>query len=248
LKVYETGAKVLESIPESVSAHTNVDFSALPRILASCDGIVRDESSGSLLVQALALPATASNKCLSIPLAAGEIKKVVEAKHRFPFVLSQSGAGFTYMGKSRKPQEQISCEQFAQCQLQMLVFDVSMCDLISFSLGGSRIFHLQRDDRWLAIALEILAHMNARYIQQAQQPQPDALMTEKSYLHKSYITATKTAMHRLARHPVSEVRSAVHHPALSPYFLNMEPPADERRVRVGERCSPLHCIHSAVAE
>ena len=150
-------------------------------------------------------------------------------------MLSQSGAGqFTYMGKSRRPQAQISCEQFAQCQLQMLVIDVSMCDLISYSLGGSKIFHLQRDDRWLAVALEVLAHMNARYIQQPQQPLPDALMTQKSSLHKSLISETKTAMQRLARHPVSEVRSAVHHAALWPYFLDMTAPEDERRVCGGE--------------
>ena len=57
--MYEIGAKVLESIPESVRAHTNVDFSTLPRILASCDGIVRDVSSGRLIVRALAQSAKA---------------------------------------------------------------------------------------------------------------------------------------------------------------------------------------------
>jgi len=64
--VYEIGAKVLESIPESVRAHTNVDFSALPRILASCDGIVKDGSSGRLVVRAVLLPSRATIEWLSI--------------------------------------------------------------------------------------------------------------------------------------------------------------------------------------
>ena len=50
------GAKVLESIPESVHAHTNVDFSALPRILVACDGIVKDGSLGRHIVRAVLSP------------------------------------------------------------------------------------------------------------------------------------------------------------------------------------------------
>ena len=46
-RVYEVGAKVLDLIPDAVKAHTLIDFSSLPRIMASCDALVKDEGSGS---------------------------------------------------------------------------------------------------------------------------------------------------------------------------------------------------------
>lgn len=46
MKVYETGARVLESVPDKVQTHTTVQFAALPRILASCDALVKDQSTG----------------------------------------------------------------------------------------------------------------------------------------------------------------------------------------------------------
>ena len=60
--MYVTGAGVLESIPDSVRAHTNVEFSALPRILASCDGIVTDSSTGKAAIVAVSLPAQDTTK------------------------------------------------------------------------------------------------------------------------------------------------------------------------------------------
>lgn len=44
--MHEVGATVLKSIPEAVAAHTLVDFGSLPRIMASCDAVVKDEASG----------------------------------------------------------------------------------------------------------------------------------------------------------------------------------------------------------
>lgn len=157
-------------------------------------------------------------------------------------MLPQTGHGqFVFMGKSRKPQTQVTCEQYAQCQLQMLVADVDSCDLISYSLDFSTIFHISRDDRWLAIALEILAHMNTKYIQIGKQPTADALMTDKPHLHKSFMSTTRAAMHRLARQPTSEVKSAVNLETMQPYFLDGEAGDDERRLHVGAPTCP--CLH-----
>lgn len=162
--------------------------------------------------------------------------RIIEAKHRFPFVMPQSGVGqFTYMGRSRGPQAQINCEQFAQCQLQMLVMDVDACDLISYSLGSSKIFRIRRDDKWLAMALEILAHVNGTYMGPGVQPKPDALMDDKAALYKSFMAATKSAMHRLAQQPAQEVKSAVKQDAMQPYFLDGVAPEDESRQYVGKQ-------------
>ena len=151
--MYEVGAKVLDLIPDAVKAHTLIEFSSLPRIMASCDALVNDEGSGRI-------PASSSVcgccHCLHCPAYqrflchAGAVVRIMEAKHRFPFLMPKSGAGhFTYMGRSRGPQSQVSCEQSAQCQLQMLVVDVDTCDLITYSLGSSKIFRIRRNNECL---------------------------------------------------------------------------------------------------
>jgi len=141
---------------------------------------------------------------------------------------------FTYMGRSRGPQAQITCEQFAQCQLQMLVMDVETCDLISYSLGSSKIFSIRRDNKWLAMALEILAHVESTYMRLGVQPKPDALMHDKAALYKSFMAAMKGAMHRLAQQPALEVKSSVNEAAMQPYFLDGVAPQDDRRRHVGK--------------
>lgn len=153
--------------------------------------------------------------------------------------MHQSGDGrFTYMGRRREPQKHISCEQFAQCQLQMLVMDVETCDLISYSLGKSRIFCIRRENRWLSMALEVLAHVNITYMQPGVQPKPDALMDDKAALYRNFMAATKSAMHRLAQQTTLLVDSAVNQAAMEPRFLDAAAPEDERRQRVGKH---KHC-------
>ena len=254
-RVYEVGAKVLDSIPEAVQVHTLVGFGSLPRIMASCDALVKDEGSGGALhsphddSSCHCLHCTAHQHLLC---HAGSILRIIEAKHRFPFVMPQSSAGlFTYMGRSRGPQGQVSCEQFAQCQLQMLVMDVDTCDLISYSLGSSKIFRIRRDNKWLAMALEILAHMSSTYMQPGKQPKADALMDDKAALHKSFVATTKATMHRLARQPVLDVKSTVNQAAMQPYFLDGVAPHDKNRQSVGEeKHSPgtVPCCHKIVRE
>ena len=165
--------------------------------------------------------------------------------------MPQSGFGqFTYMSRLRGPQAQVSCEQFAQCQLQMLVLDVDICDLILYSLGSSNVFRIRRDNKWLAMALEILAHINSTYIQPGKQPKADALMDDKAALHKSFMATTKAAMHRLARQPALEVKSSLNQAALQPCFLDGAAPQDKSRQYVGKHeHSPgmVPCCHRSTA-
>ena len=42
---YEVGAKVLDSIPDAVNAHTRVDSGSMPRIIASGIALVKDKDS-----------------------------------------------------------------------------------------------------------------------------------------------------------------------------------------------------------
>ena len=69
-----------------------------------------------------------------------------------------------YLGRSATPQQRVICEQLAQCRFQMLAMDARECNLISFSLGSSRIFTLRRDAAWLQLALQRLQHMRTAYI------------------------------------------------------------------------------------
>lgn len=59
--VHEVGAKVLSFIPDAVTAHTNVDFQSLPRIMASCDALVKAEASGDKLYPSLVM--TSATAC-----------------------------------------------------------------------------------------------------------------------------------------------------------------------------------------
>ena len=80
------------------------DVHQLPKILASCDAVIRESTNAQATL-------------------------IVEAKHRFPFV--ESKGVFTFMGRRRLPLKDMSAEYFAQCQLQMPVLNVMRCDLIS---------------------------------------------------------------------------------------------------------------------
>ena len=185
---------MLDSIPEAVQVHTLVAFGSLPRIMASRDALVKDEGLGGTLHSPYddgschCLHCTAHQPLLC---HAGSMMRIIEAKHRFPFMMPQSSAGhFTYMGRLRGPQGQVGCKQFAQCQLQMLVVYVDTCDLISYNLGSNKIFRICRDNKWLAMALEILAHMKSTYKQPGRQPKADALMDDKAALLKSFVAIT----------------------------------------------------------
>ena len=205
--MYEIGGTVLGDLPASV---TSEQVSQLPCMIASCDAVIRDNS--------------------------GRTVKIVEAKHRTPFVAAHRGDGrFVYLWDSAKPQREITCEQLAQCQFQMLVMDVTECDFISFSLGSSRIFILQREDAWLRLALQRLQHMQTAYISKGAPPPPDALKHDLPELHKEFLEATGDAMQRVAMQQHKDVLSAVNRAALSRPFLDDLRNDDTRKAAVGKK-------------
>ena len=205
--MHEIGGVVLGDLPAGIATEQALQ---LPRVIASCDAVIRD-SSGSAI-------------------------KIVEAKHRTPFVPTHQGSGtLVYLGRSAAPQQRVTCEQLAQCQFQMLVMDVRECDLISFSLGSSRIFTLQRDDAWLQLALQRLQHMQTAYISQGNSPPPDALKHDLPEIHRMFVAATVEAMERIRQQQHEDVTSAVQRAAMSLPFLDNLCKDDDRRVAVGKR-------------
>lgn len=216
LKMYEIGATVLSSIPAEVQQCNAPPLDSLPRIMASCDAVIKNSTTGKAI-------------------------RLVEAKHRFPFAPPAGKQGmFTFLGRTRGPQKQISYEQFAQCQLQMMVMDIDRCDLISYSLGSSRIFHLQRDNAWLALALQILQHMHITYMLPGEQPKEDALMHDKPQLYHSFLSATIASMQKINRQPHTDVESALDRSEMSSVFLDNAAQNDDRRHAIGKR--PEYCL------
>ena len=204
--MYEIGAVVLSSIPPAVAGGQLLQ---LPRIMASCDAVIRDGNTGSAV-------------------------RIVEAKHRCPFAPpSNRRLGFTFLGRRKGTQLQTTCEQFAQCQFQMLVLDVAECDLVSYSLGGSRIFRLRQDNRWLLLALQLLQHMQSVYISQGKPPPEDALMHDLPSVYDSFLAATQAGMDKIGRQHHADVPSAVQRSAMYPYFLDDISNDDTRKVAVG---------------
>lgn len=172
----------LPAIPKAVAKHAPIDMRELPKILASCDAII----SNAGITQA---------------------QMIVEAKHRFPFAGSRGI--FTFMGKRRMPIKEVSVEYFTQCQLQMLDLDVERCDLISYSLGLSRIFHLRRDDLWCSLALRLLRELHSQQITTKKVPSAEFYQGAVRHLHDALVQQTVRSMQELTEQRVTEVKSAV---------------------------------------
>lgn len=197
-------------------------LSALPMIMASCDGIVYDSSSGAAI-------------------------KAVEAKHRCPFVPSSANS-FQFRGSAAGALEDIPVDYFCQCQLQMLVQDLTQCDLVSYSLAGSRVFTIPRDDTWLALALQLLAHLQEKYICTQQIPAADILSIEAPQLFRRFMEQTKLALLTSQGRPGIEVPSSISTTA-SDIFLDGMPENDPRKQEAGEkRAQQNMCMHACMHE
>lgn len=97
----------------------------------------------------------------------------------------------------------------------MLVIGVRERDLISFSLGSSRIFTLQWDDAWLQLSLQRLQHMQTAYISQGNPPHPDALKHNLLEINTIFVVATVEAMQRISKQRHEDVQSAAQRAAIS---------------------------------
>ncbi len=199
--MHETGAVVLSSIPAEVAQLASVDMAKLPRIIASPDAIVRDS-------------------------ATGEAHQIVEAKHRFLFV--EAEGLFTFMGKRRQPMKEISVEYFAQCQVQMLVTGVKRCDLVSYSTGGCKIFHIGRDDEWCSLALLLLQELQSQHISTKLPLTPAFYLDAVRVLHGRLLPQTIKSMRALSEQLVTEAPSAFN-AAAKERFLDDMPEEDPRK-------------------
>lgn len=201
LKMYEIGAVKLTAIPTAVAQYAPEDVHQLPKILASCDAVIKDSTSA-------------------------QVTLIVEAKHRFPFV--ESKGVFTFMRRRRLPMKDMSVEYFSQCQLQMLVLDVMRCDLISYSLSGSTIFHLRRNDRWCGLALQLLRDLHTKHISTGEPPTTAFYRGSVRQLHDGLVQQTVKSMQELLRQRVTEARSVIN-PRATDRFLDDKPEADPRK-------------------
>ena len=200
-KLHEIGAVALTAIPEAVAKHAPIDMRELHRILASCDAIINDAGID-------------------------QAQMIVEAKHRFPF--AESRGIFTFMGKRRMPLKEVSVEYFTQCQLQMLVLDVGRCDLISYSLGLSRNFHLRRDNLWCSLALRLLRELHRQQISTKKVPSAAFYQGPVRHLHDALVQQTVRSMQELTEQRVTEVKSAVNLQARD-RFLDDQADTDPRK-------------------
>lgn len=193
---------VLDTIPDSVAQHAAIEMAKLPRIMASCDGIIKDSESGQAVL-------------------------LVEAKHRFPYVQTKDGL-FTFMGKKRRPIDAVSVEYYAQCQLQMLVTGLQRCDLLSYSVGTSTIFHIARDDEWCSLALQILQHMQTQHISTRRQLTSAFYESSVHELYDKLLQRTISRMQMLQRQRHTEAASKINVRA-SDRFLDNMPDTDRRK-------------------
>lgn len=208
---------MLSAIPNGVAQHAEIDVEKLPRIMASCDGIIRD----SITRQA---------------------ELLVEGKHRFPFVQGRDGL-FTFMGRKRKPMAEVSVEYYAQCQLQLLVTGLQRCDLLSYSIGSSTIFHIARDDEWCSLALQVLQEMQSQHISTRRQPTSASFETHMPDLHHKLLRRTITSMQALQRQRHTEAQSKVNGQKRDRFLDNM--PDTDRRKQTRKLLSflILHLFH-----
>jgi hypothetical protein len=185
--MHEIGAVVLDKIPASIAAAAKVELKNLPRLMVSCDAVVRDSA------------AACSSGTPQRPAF------LVEAKHRFPF--RPAVEGFVFMGAAALPHTAITVEHFVQCQLQMLVLDTNRCDLISYSRGTSTIFHVERDDEWCASALEMLQHMHINHILSGTEPPRNVYEVHVPGLYSRFMQRTVHVMQLQQKRPTASVPS-----------------------------------------
>ena len=200
--VEEIGAVLLTRIPAAVTSAGAPELAALPRILASCDGVVRAADGAAWLV---------------------------EAKHRTPFAPpAKQRKELTFLGRRCKPQPAVTVNQYVQTQLQMLVMDMQRCDLISYSLGTSTIFRIQRGDRWCSVALQLLALLERLYLKLGRAPPPNVFTSVAAALHAELLQRTMAGMAELAAQRTIHVVSRLSaNPG--PPFLDHLPDSDNRK-------------------
>lgn len=104
--------------------------------------------------------------------------------------------------------KEISVEYFAQCQVQMLVTGVKRCNLVSYSIGGCKIFHISRDDEWCSLALVLLQELQRQHISTRQPLTPAFYLDTVRVLHGRLLRQTIKSMRAISEQLVTEALSA----------------------------------------
>ena len=199
----EIGAVLLTEIPAAITAAGAPELGKLPRILASCDGVVRAADGSAWLV---------------------------EAKHRTPFAPpAKARSEMAFLGRRCKPHAAVTVDHYVQAQLQMMVMDMQRCDLISYSVATSTIFRIMRDDQWCSLALQHLAHLEQQYLQHGKKPQADVFAADVAALHHELLRCTIEGMRMLATQKAIHVASRHNSANPGPPFLDHLPDSNRRK-------------------
>ena len=218
----EIGAVLLTEIPAAITDAGAPERASLPRILASCDGVVR---------------------------AADGTAWLVEAKHRTPFAPpAKERKELAFLGRRCKPHTAVTVDHYVQAQLQMLVMDMQRCDLISYSIATSTIFRIQRDDKWCSLALQHLAHLEQEYLQHGRKPPADVFEADVADLHRDLLQRTIEGMRMLAAQKTIHVASRFNSANPGPTFLDNLPDSNRRKQETSRLLpmqgnDPLLCIN-----
>lgn len=153
----EAGTAVLLEVPPSIANLSDgaamINLAQLPRILASADDYIAS--------------------------ADGMLHKTVEYKVVTPYVPHSNGQ-FRFKADI-VPHDKLKVEYFAQVQFQMLVKDLDAADFVSHAPvpgGLTNVFHVQRDNEWCNMALQLLQYFNVRYVQRGEAPPPDPYLSD----------------------------------------------------------------------
>ncbi|KAJ8901646.1 hypothetical protein NDN08_003853 [Rhodosorus marinus] len=134
----ETGMYELNS--ENAEKELGVELKNLPMLSASPDSILRFYNTD---------------------MGAWSDPHVCEIKCRCPFIWS----GKAWLMPSRiGSHKEVNAMHYAQVQIQMLCCEMETAQLASYSVRGSQIFQLKRNDEWLRLALRFLCLGNERYV------------------------------------------------------------------------------------
>jgi hypothetical protein len=191
VRLQEAGLYILErqDIPNSY----RIDFDVVPVIAASPDALARRrrrDDFGAWEVQG---------------------SEVVEVKCRVPFIPLDGGT--RWMFQLIEPKRSLPAHHYAQVQFQMLCAGqhIRRAVLASYAvLNGMAVLEIERNDAWLAAALQVLADFQTAFVSQNTPPPPDYFGDRPEYA--AFIELTRDSMQAatlLADIPVDEVEACL---------------------------------------
>lgn len=90
-----------------------------------------------------------------------EIKGIIEIKCKNPYIMN--GSGFGYFYKYILPDESVKYYYIPQIQMEMWASGLKWAFVVLFTLNGTRILLIQRDDDYIKMILDILKFIRRKY-------------------------------------------------------------------------------------